>query len=322
MRSIPLTFTPLLVLVLAMLSITSGYATDTTQVAVQFKSGKYTLHGNLILPKSEHKVPVVVFLVGSGGNSSHRTTYKEWRQENLEQLLLPEGVGILYFDKRGVGASEGKWHKTDFYERAADAKAAIDFLKQHSSVDSTQIGVVGHSQGGWIAQLVASRYASDIAFAVSLAGPPFGVHKQLVNDYISELLCKQIDPAEARAKAEKQAKRAFRFTGLFPIKQDWKQLKLIKTFEPAADIQSIQAPFLFLFGENDALVNPEWSEKELKALFPEGMPSHISYRIVPEANHSFRRAPLCHDESWEDMPYSGEYQQLVTAWIVNRLKDH
>jgi pimeloyl-ACP methyl ester carboxylesterase len=310
----------LLLLVLPVLCNTPGFATDTTHVAAQFTSGKLNLHGKLLLPVKEEKVPVVIFLVGSGGNSSYRTNYKEWGQENLEDLLLPEGIAVFYFDKRGIGLSEGSWYKADFNDRAADAKAAIDYLKQHPAIDSSRIGVVGHSQGGWIAQLVASRYPNDVAFAVSLAGPTFGVRKQLLNDHMGDLMCKQYDPIEALQTAERKTNNTLLLTSIFPIKENWKQLKHIKNFEPAADIRNIQSPFLFLFAENDKLVNPEWSEQELTAIFPNGIPPHIQHQTIPEANHSFRKLPFCYDDSLEDIPYSEVYKQVFKEWVVNTVQ--
>lgn len=310
----------LLFLLTALILSAKTYATDTTQVAVQFKSGDYTLHGKLVLPKKDQKVPAVVFLTGPGATSSYRTDYKAWAEENLEGLLLPEGIAILYFDKRGVSPSEGEWFKASFDDRAADAKAAIDFLKKHAAIDSTQIGVIGHSHGGWIAQLVVNRYPKDAAFGISLAGAPFGVKKQLINDYKSELLCKQIDPAEAQKMAERKANNTLKLCAV-STKEDMKQLKLIRDFDPAADIQNIKNPFLFLFAENDDLVNPEWSVKDLKAIFPGGVPTHITYNIIPEANHSFRRIPMCYDEVWEDIPYSEEYQQTFKTWVINTLQN-
>ncbi|AHM61027.1 alpha/beta fold family hydrolase [Flammeovirgaceae bacterium 311] len=311
----------LTLLAIAMVWHTHTFATDTTQVAAQFTSGKLNLHGKLVLPAAAEKVPVVVFLVGPGGNASHRTNYKEWGEENLEALLLPEGIAVFYFDKRGVGASEGSWYKADFNDRAADAKAAIDYLKQHSAIDSSRIGVVGHSQGGWIAQLVTSRYPNDVAFGVSLAGPTFGVKTQLLNSFMGDLMCKQYDPIEAQQTAERKTKNTLMFTSMFPIKENWKQLKRIKNFEPAADIRNIQTPFLFLFAENDKMLNSEWGEQYLQEIFPEGIPAHIQQQTIREANHNFRRLPFCYDESLEDIPYSAEYQRTFKQWVVNALQE-
>ncbi|WP_224995438.1 S9 family peptidase [Cesiribacter sp. SM1] len=308
------------ILMLALLCNTLSFATDTTHVAAQFKSGKLSLYGKLLLPVKNERVPVVILLVGSGANSSYRTNYKEWGQENLEDLLLPEGIAVFYFDKRGIGSSEGSWFKADFNDRTADAKAAIDFLKQHPAIDSSRIGVVGHSQGGWIAQLVASRYPYDVAFAVSLAGPTFGVRKQLLNDHMGNLMCKQYDPIEALQTAERKTNNILLFTSVFPLKENWKQLRRIRKFEPAADIRNIQVPFLFLFAENDKLVNPEWSEQALSEIFPDGIPPHIQHQTIPEADHSFRKLPFCYDDSLEDIPYSEVYQQAFKDWVVNAIQ--
>lgn len=102
---------------------------DVTRTNITFDNGRFTLHGELVLPDTAQNAPVLIFLVGSGANSSHRTLYKNFVKVNLEQLFLEEGFALLYFDKRGVGRSQGAWQRTNLYERADDAMAAIDFFK-------------------------------------------------------------------------------------------------------------------------------------------------------------------------------------------------
>jgi len=79
-----------------------------------------------------------------------------------------DSVAVLYFDKRGIGQSEGKWFNTSFEERAADVKAAADYLKTLSNIDTNKIAVVGHSQGGCLA-----KYPKTFAGGISMAGPTF-----------------------------------------------------------------------------------------------------------------------------------------------------
>lgn len=287
---------------------------------VNFFSQGYKLSGELLLPKTNKPVPVIIFLVGSGGNSSYRTNYKRFLHENLETKLISEGIALFYFDKRGVGNSEGSWYETGFHERALDAKAAIDGLKSMPEIDKSKIGVMGHSQGGWIAQLIAARHPADVAFMISLAGPTFSVKKQLTNDFQSDFVCKGIRINTAHKKAKRNTAIATIFTTFFPFKKEWKQLNKIKSYHPGEAIQQLKCPSIFYFGENDPLVNPDWAINDLNTLFETNLPSHISYLTVKGANHSFMLADPCHKGPSKQLQYSTEFQEHLKNWVLNRVQ--
>lgn len=296
------------------------YAADTTYSSqVEFRSGPYILSGQLLLPKASGKVPVIVFLVGSGGETSHRNIYRLMLEEAFEKQLLPEGVALFYFDKRGVGHSQGKWYETDFYERADDAKAAIDFLKTQPEIDATRIGVAGHSQGGWIAQIVAARYPKDVAFMVSLAGPTFSVKEQLANDIETQLRCKGAPVAKARRKAIMKATAILAVTSLAPVNPAWKQLKVIRSFDPKRETRALSQPGLFLFAENDALVYPQKAIENLKRIYRNKIPAHIEYKTIAGANHGFHLTDLCYKGAWKAKPLSPEFLSTLKTWILKQV---
>lgn len=289
------------------------------RIPVQFRSGNHTLSGELILPPGKEKRPAIVFLVGSAG-ASYRTNYVEWSEHNLEKQFLPEGIAILHFDKRGIGPSEGDWHKTDFYGRADDAKAAIDYLKTLPQIDSARIGVIGHSQGGWISQILASKYPQDIKFAVSLAGPTYGVRRQLVNDFESRFICdKNFDSEKAHRKAVSKMNRTFAVVSILPIQKNWRQLKVIKNFEPDEVIRTLKVPTLFLFAENDALVYPSWAITTLHDLFDGAIPGHITYSTIAGTSHSFRLSDLCGREVPSPPAYAPDFQRELKQYVLQHL---
>ena len=96
-------------------------------------------------------MPIVIFLVGSGGNSSHTSNYKDFLQFFLEKTFLENGYAVVYFDKRGNGKSQGIWYKTTFEQRALDAKNVTLEIQNINFIDKSKIFLVGDSQGGWIA---------------------------------------------------------------------------------------------------------------------------------------------------------------------------
>jgi len=284
---------------------------------VTFTSGQYKLKGQIIAPKgSNKKVPAIIFCVGSGEGSSYTTSYASMLDSLLEQNLPLDSVALFYFDKRGVGESEGKWYTATFEERAADAKAAADYLKTLPFIDSERIAVIGHSQGGWISLICVSKYPDTFIGGISMAGPTFDVREQLLNDYTSSLICNEhLNEKEAREKATAKANLAFSVVSIMPLKGQWKQLQVIKRFEPAKYISTIQGPFLFMFGENDALVSPTNSMKALNRIYPQGLPPTIQAITISGANHGFKLSELCYQGSWDKLAYSEECKQHINRWV-------
>ena len=292
---------------------------DTTSygkgIPVSFKSGKYTLKGNLLVPKtSGRKFPVIIFIVGSG-LSSYASNYTKFLDSLFGKNLPLDSVALLYFDKRGIGQSEGKWFNTSFEERAADTKAAADYLKTLSNIDTNKIAVVGHSQGGWIVQICLAKYPETFVGGISMAGPTFSVKKQLINDYQTKFICAEhLNSIKANRKAEKSVNRDLIFTSLFPFKETWKQLKVIKKFEPGSYLKKIQKPILLMFAENDALVYPNWCLKELSNVFPSGIPSNFDTMVIKGVNHGFMISSLCYNGSFKTIPYSDDCKKAILNW--------
>jgi len=295
-------------------------AQDLLRTNITFESGKNTLHGELLLPQNSDSIPMIIFLVGSGENSSHRTIYKDFVEQNLEALFIKEGYGILYYDKRGVGDSEGKWHRSNIYDRADDAKAAIEYLKTLNSVDPSRIGVFGHSQGGWVAQVIGSLYRNDVKAIASIAGPVSSAELHLTNIYNSEFLCEGETKDKAFEKASKKAQSDINWVSVFPLKKAWRQLKEISEFDPANDLRRITDPALFVFASNDNMVYPGWSLTSLNETFPNGIPNNFTLSVIPGANHDLKNAGMCSSKKEaNEALYSEYFQNTFKSWVLNNL---
>lgn len=121
-----------------------------TKFAVE---GGVTLAGRLVLPKGAAAVPVSVLVHGSESYSG--------RERYFEQRAWPaQGVGVFVYDKRGTGASTGKYTQ-DFRLLARDAEAAAKEARRLAGPRLSRIGFDGGSQGGWIAPLAASSTKVD-----------------------------------------------------------------------------------------------------------------------------------------------------------------
>lgn len=297
-----------------------SYAQGVTRTNITFDNGRFTLHGELILQDTARKAPVLVFLVGSGANSSYQTLYKDFVKKNLEEPFLKEGIALLYFDKRGIGKSEGAWQRSDLYERAEDAKAAIDFLKTQGRIDSTRIGIVGHSQGGLVAQIMGDLYKDDIKFIASLGAATYNMELQLTNTYYSMYLCEGEPDNEAFDKASKKAISDINWVSWFPLTKAWRQLSEISEFDPEPHLKNIEMPAFFAFAENDYYVYPGWAIGTLNDTFDHNIPDNFNLQIIPAANHDFRIAEKCTPElDAATEPFSEYFQQVFQRWILDHI---
>lgn len=317
----------------------------TRQAERKYEDTIYELHGELVWPKpidksnGESKVvttlaqntqlhPAIVFLVGSGPNSTHTGLYANFVRENLEQLFLQHGVALLYFDKRGVGLSEGRWHRTDLYERADDARAAVQFLRQQPGIDPERIGVVGHSQGGSVAQILGHLYGDSIAFIASLAAPTYDTQHRLTHEYYSMYHCSGEPQDIALDKAQKKAISDLNWVNAFPLTKTWRHLSELSDFNPTPHLAMLQLPAYFAFPELDYFVSAEWGVEALEqATTP---PQYITIQVFPELDHDFIPTPdVCTgaatvseqtDELSPKKPaYSQEFQQNFQQWVLSHL---
>lgn len=295
---------------------------ETRMINISTRSEGNTLNGVLLKrTQSSKKLPAIIFLVGSGGTSSHSTDYKRFTRFFFEEILLDLGFAIVYFDKRGVESSEGVWYSTTFEQRALDAKNIALEVSNFDFIDKDNIYLIGHSQGGWIAQIAVAIWPQHFAGAISMAGPTYGVRKQLIDEYHSYHFCNENMSYEAAlSKATSRANRDLFLISLLGWTGNWKQLRIIRDFEAEEYIRSITKPFLFLFAENDELVNPDWALEDFRKIFPDGSPPFIEIYTADGQHHNFRNAPACFRGEWKDIPYSESTRMKMADWLTSQIQ--
>ena len=135
------------------------------------KKDSVSLSGTLTYPKKGEKFPVLILISGSGPSTRDESIGKLHPFKTIAEYLSANGYAVLRYDDRGCGKSTGKnYPQHTSADLATDVEAAINFVKSNKHVLPNKIGLLGHSEGGMIAPMVASR-SHDVAFIVSLAGP-------------------------------------------------------------------------------------------------------------------------------------------------------
>ena len=140
------------------------------EVTYRNEHADITLAGTLTTPQSGGPFPTVILIAGMGATNRDGMMYGHKLYLVLADYLTKRGIAVLRFDKRGVGASTGTFDtQVTSRDLADDVLAGIAYLKTRTDIDHTRIGLVGTSEGGFIALLLAGE-SPDVAYVVSMAG--------------------------------------------------------------------------------------------------------------------------------------------------------
>jgi pimeloyl-ACP methyl ester carboxylesterase len=140
------------------------------QEEVKIENGGLVIAGTLTLPQSAGPHPAIVLITGSGAQNRDEEVFGFKVFGVLADKLTRAGFAVLRCDDRGVGGSTGSVPESTSADFAGDVMTEVKFLAARPEIDRTRIGLLGHSEGGMIAPLVATR-SGDIAFIVLLSGP-------------------------------------------------------------------------------------------------------------------------------------------------------
>ena len=132
-------------------------------------SADITLAGTLTTPREIENPPVVILISGSGPQDRDQTLFGHKPFLVLSDYLTNNGVAVLRFDDRGTGGSQGQFDKATTEDFASDVLAAVNYIKSRKDLNFSHIGLIGHSEGGIIAPMVANKAIKDVDFIVSLA---------------------------------------------------------------------------------------------------------------------------------------------------------
>lgn len=140
---------------------------------VQFFNGELKFGGTLSLPDTTKNYPVILLVSGSGQQNRDEEIFGFKIFKQIADYLAGQGIATLRYDDREVGESKNGKNTLDTattYTFATDAMAAVKYLKTAENVDKSRIAVLGHSEGGLIAAMVAAENPKDIKCIAMMAG--------------------------------------------------------------------------------------------------------------------------------------------------------
>ncbi|GLR18489.1 alpha/beta hydrolase [Portibacter lacus] len=172
-------------------------------VKFENKEGGHSLAGTLTIPENGKFEKVVVLVSGSGPQDRNEELLGHKPFLVLSDYLTKNGVAVLRYDDRGVGESTGDFGSATSMDLAEDAMAAVTYLRGRSDMKGKKIGVMGHSEGGLIAPVVATKMPLD--FIVLLAGPGIDSDELLLEQ--TEAISRANEVDEETIQFSKQASK-------------------------------------------------------------------------------------------------------------------
>jgi fermentation-respiration switch protein FrsA (DUF1100 family) len=277
-------------------------------------SANVTLAGTLTVPAGAGPFPAVVLISGSGPQDRDEALMGHRPFLVLADYLTRHGIAVLRADDRGVGKSTGNHKTATTVDFASDAEAGLGYLMSRAEVNKQKIGLVGHSEGGIIAPMVAARNPS-VAFIVLLAGSGVpgdqilvaqsaliaqasGIPRDQVDQNtqtlrgLIEIIKNETDDAALHAKIREA------LTGKVPPSQIDLQVKTLTTpwfryfltYDPAAALRRVTTPVLAMNGEKDLQVPPKQNLDAIRAALKAGGNTRVEVIEMPGLNHLFQTA--------------------------------
>ncbi|MDX2038271.1 MAG: alpha/beta hydrolase [Isosphaeraceae bacterium] len=142
-------------------------------VEVTYPGGRegIKLAGTLTIPKGDGPFPAAILISGSGPQDRDETLFQHKPFAVIADDLTKRGVAVLRVDDRGTAKSTGDFASATSLDFAADVVSGLRYLATRKEIDPKRLGLVGHSEGGLIAPIVAADHPDQVAFIVLLAGP-------------------------------------------------------------------------------------------------------------------------------------------------------
>lgn len=249
-------------------------------VPVAFTSGGARLLGTLLLPSGAQHRPYPALVLAHGSEASDRHSFGP-----VPYVLAGHGYAVLVFDKRGTGASSGSWRDVGLEPLADDVAAAARLLAARADVDARRIGIVGFSEGGWVAPLAAAR-TPVVHFIVTISGGGLTkgdayVHKARRIAEESGLTGRTLDSAVAVAESTIAESRDRVRGARSPTGFDRRV-----AYDPADDWRRFRGPVLVMAGADDVLEPAVRSSAWLERTLREAGNLDVTVKLFPRAHHS------------------------------------
>ncbi|HKU73265.1 MAG TPA: alpha/beta fold hydrolase [Pyrinomonadaceae bacterium] len=333
------------------------YPYDEQEVSYRNEKDNIKIAGTLTLPRGAGPHAAVLLITGSGPQDRNETVAGHRPFLVLADHLTRNGIAVLRVDDRGMGGTDIGSLSATSANYAEDVLAGVEFLKQRKEINSRMIGLIGHSEGGMIAPMVATR-SKDVAFIMLLAGlgqrgeDVIYTQAELIHkaqgtppDTITHLLA-MLRRVNAIVKSETDEKRieqriseeivAYGGTLSELQKKSYEAATVIVkefmplyktvwyryfiTYDPSPVLKNVKIPVLALNGEHDLQVAWKGNLDLIAAGLMAGGNEDVTTKAFPKLNHLFQTSAtgLLSEYSKIEETISPEVLKTISDWILHR----
>lgn len=321
------------------------FTTDTIQFKNHIDSIK--LEGSLTLPKGIENPNLVILITGSGAQNRDSEILGLKPFKELSDHLSSNGVAVFRFDERGVGNSEGNFAKATSFHLSTDVEAAFNYFSE-GDYQFNAIGLLGHSEGGMIAPMIAARNP-NVEFIVSLAGPGVPIVDlmvdqnaqvlrtngmseagiQIVKENLGDIFRMYASDIPMEEKKDTIFTNVKRYYSLFDetdksiiapsadmyhlglgmaFNQPW--FKFFIGYDPTEDWKSVQCPVLALNGTKDIQVSSTMNLPAIEKNLSEGKNEDVTIMPLEGLNHLFQKCTICDVKEYTTIDHTFEQEVL------------
>ena len=316
--------------------------------------------GTLTLPSDQGPFPTVLLVSGSGPQDRNETVFGHRPFLVLADYLTRQGIAVLRVDDRGVGESTGDFSQATSEDFSSDVLTGVEYLKTCKEIDLNKIGLIGHSEGGIIAPMVAVE-SSDIAFIVMMAGTgltgeeisylqgalisrAMGISEEDIdknrqfNEKIFSLIKEERDKKTTEeklrqmfvanwAELSEEEKKAIDNLEVYleaqvqSLLSPW--IKFFLTYDPKPTLSKVRCPVLAINGEKDLQVPPQENLSAIEAALVAGGNKNFTVKELPGLNHLFQTSQtgLPAEYAKIEETISPEVLKIIGDWILEQTRD-
>ena len=300
--------------------------------------GAFPLAATLTLPNGGNETfPLVVMVHGSGpvdrDSNAKGMPMNIFRE--LSDLVAAEGFASIRYDKRGIGASKGDYHEMGVFDLIDDAQAVVEFGKNHPSIDSENVILLGHSEGSILAPFVNERVPVDGLILLAGTAEPLPVttawqREEIMKDLRSikgfqGWLLRLLKVDQKITKMNDDLFKAIQESDDPVIKYKGKKINAkwnreTALFDVSEPLQKVNCPVLAITGTKDVNVKVSDLEK-IKAFVPSVCETHI----IQDMTHMLRKTDveysmskiMNNNKKSLKQPIDAELKDKITQWLRN-----
>ncbi|MDR2811005.1 MAG: alpha/beta fold hydrolase [Tannerellaceae bacterium] len=302
------------------------------EVSFENPEANIRLAGTLTLPAKTGVYPAVVLINGSGQQNRNEEIVGHKPFLVLSDYLTRNGIAVLRYDDRGTASSTGNFETATTLDLSYDTEAALHYLRTRPEIDANHIGLIGHSEGGVIAPMIAAR-SPHVSFLVLMAGTGIPGDSLLIEQH--SLLGKAYGMSEETIEqGQTLLRRAFdammqspdavqeRIADYPDINTPW--VRYFIRHNPAETLRKVRIPVLAINGEKDLQVPPRTNLPAIRKALEEGGNRQTSVKELPGLNHLFQECETGSPAEYESIEQTISPVALneILTWIKKQTRGH